>query len=92
MLDEWFDFLAPALVFLFVSFVFFVVDFLLILTFVIFYGYFLEEMEMKMESQNTSPINNSTSTIDMQGDHQKALRRSSFRIQSSRTILTDIAN
>lgn len=47
---------------------------------------------MKIRSVNTSPINNSTSTVDMQGDHQKLEQRSSSRVQSSRTILTDVAN
>lgn len=48
-------------------------------------------MDMKLESNETSPINNSTSTIDTQGDGQKSARRSSFRVQSARTILTEIA-
>ncbi|CAF4160870.1 unnamed protein product, partial [Rotaria sp. Silwood2] len=50
------------------------------------------EMEMKIASINTSPINNSTSTIDTQGDNQKLDQRSSSRVQSSRTILTEVAN
>ena len=52
---------------------------------------FIEEMEMKIGSVNTSPINNSTSTIDTQGDGQKLVRRSSLRLQSAHTVLTDIA-
>jgi hypothetical protein len=52
--------------------------------------YFTEEVEMKIGSINTSPINNSTSTIDTQGDGQKSARRSSFRLQSAHTILTEI--
>ncbi|CAF1206188.1 unnamed protein product [Rotaria sordida] len=51
-----------------------------------------KEMEMKIRSDNTSPINNSTSTIDNQNnDHQNG-RRSSFRIQSSRTVLTEVVS
>ncbi len=46
---------------------------------------------MKMGSITTSPINNSTSTIDTQGDGQKLARRSSLRLQSAHTILTEIA-
>ncbi|CAF0753340.1 unnamed protein product [Rotaria sp. Silwood1] len=52
----------------------------------------IEEMEMKIGSVNTSPINNSTSTIDTQGDNQKLDQRLSSRVQSSRTILTEVAN
>jgi hypothetical protein len=48
-------------------------------------------MEMKIGSVNTSPTNNSTSTIDTQGDGQKPAQHSSSRIQSSRTILTEVA-
>jgi len=47
-----------------------------------------QEMEMKIESINTSPIANSTSTIDTQG---KPAQQSSFRVQSSRTVLTEVA-
>ena len=46
---------------------------------------------MKIGSVNTSPMNNSTSTIDTQGDGQKSVQHSSSRIQSSRTILTEVA-
>ncbi|CAF1127967.1 unnamed protein product [Rotaria sordida] len=52
--------------------------------------YFTEEIEMKSGSVNTSPINNSTSTIDTQGDNQKLDQHLSSRVQSSRTILTDV--
>ena len=52
----------------------------------------LEEMEMKIESANTSPVNNSTSTIDTQGDGQKIVQRATSRIQSSQTMLTDVVN
>ena len=52
----------------------------------------VEEMEMKIGSANTSPINDSTSTIDTQGEGQKEVRSTSFRIQSSQTILTEVAN
>ena len=52
----------------------------------------LEEMEMKIESANTSPVNNSTSTIDTQGDGQKVIQRATSRIQSSQTMLTDVVN
>jgi hypothetical protein len=45
---------------------------------------------MKIGSFNTSPINNSTSTLDTQGDGQKSGQQSSFRIQSSHTVLTEI--
>jgi hypothetical protein len=48
------------------------------------------EMEMKIESDNTSPINNSTSTIDNQNDDHQNPKRSSPRIQSSHTILTEV--
>jgi len=44
---------------------------------------FIEEMEMKIRSDNTSPINNSTSTID-NPNGQRSL--------SSRTILTEIVS
>lgn len=54
-------------------------------------SFFSEEMEMKIGSINTSPINNSTSTIDTQGDGQKLVHDSSFRKQSSHTLLTEIA-
>jgi hypothetical protein len=46
---------------------------------------------MKIGSLITSPINNSTSTIDTQGDGEKSARRSSFRLPSAHTILTEIA-
>ncbi|CAF1216673.1 unnamed protein product [Adineta steineri] len=49
-----------------------------------------EEMEMKIGSDNTSPINNSTSTIDNQNDGQRYGQHSSPRTQSSRTVLTDV--
>jgi len=49
-------------------------------------------MEMKIESANTSPVNNSTSTIDTQGDGQKVIQRATSRIQSSQTMLTDVVN
>lgn len=52
--------------------------------------FFIEEMEMKLGSVNTSPINNSTSTIDTQGDNQRSHNLSS-RVQSSRTLLTEVA-
>ncbi|CAF4964349.1 unnamed protein product [Rotaria socialis] len=52
----------------------------------------LEEIEMKLESVNASPINNSTSTIDTPGDSPKLEQHSSSRAQSSRTILTEIAS
>ncbi len=48
-------------------------------------------MEMKIASLNTSPINNSTSTINTQGDDNKTTQHSSFRVQSSHTVLTEIA-
>ncbi|CAF4553497.1 unnamed protein product, partial [Rotaria magnacalcarata] len=38
---------------------------------------------MKLESVNTSPINNSTSTIDTQDDNPKLEQHSSSRAQSS---------
>ncbi len=40
-------------------------------------------MEMKIRSDNTSPINNSTSTIDNQNGQ---------RSSSSRTILTEVVS
>ena len=46
---------------------------------------FSEAIEMKIGSDNTSPINDSTSTIDNQ--HQA---RSSPRTHSSRTVLTEV--
>jgi hypothetical protein len=48
---------------------------------------FIEEMEMKIRSDNTSPINNSTSTIDNQNG-----QCSSSRTQSTRTILTEVVS
>jgi len=45
---------------------------------------------MKIGSVNTSPTNNSTSTIDTQGDSQKSAQHSPFRIQSSYTVLTEV--
>ncbi len=48
-------------------------------------------MEMKIGSDNTSPINNSTSTIDNQNDgHENGQHSSSSRIQSSHTVLTEV--
>ena len=52
----------------------------------IFFFSFLEEMEMKIGSDNTSPVNQSTSTIDNQHDHQHLISRT----QSLRTILTEV--
>jgi hypothetical protein len=49
-------------------------------------------MEMKIGSANTSPVNDSTSTIDTQGEVRKEVQQASFRIQSSHTILTEVAN
>jgi hypothetical protein len=49
-------------------------------------------MEMKIGSVNTSPKTDSTSTIDTQGDGQNPVPYSSYRQQSTRTILTEIAN
>ncbi len=43
---------------------------------------------MKIGSLITSPINNSTSTIDTQGDGHKLVP--SLRIQSSHTVLTKV--
>lgn len=48
------------------------------------------EMEMKIGSDNTSPINNSTSTIDNQNDGHQNGQSSSSRIQSSQTVLTEV--
>jgi hypothetical protein len=45
-------------------------------------------MEMKIENDNTSPIDNSTSTIDNHPNEQ----RSSFGTQSSRTVLTEVVS
>lgn len=53
---------------------------------------FPEEMEMKIGSVDTSPINNSTSTLDTQFDGQKSTKRLSLRMQSSQTVLTDVNN
>jgi hypothetical protein len=44
---------------------------------------------MKITSDNTSPINDSTSTIDNENDGRQY---SSSRIQSSRTILTEVVS
>lgn len=49
-------------------------------------------MEMKMESVNTSAINDSPSTTDMQGDGHQSIQCSSSRNQSSRTIFTEVTN
>ena len=49
-------------------------------------------MEMQIESVDISPIDNSTSTLDTQGDGQKMNQRSSLRIQSSNTVLTNVNN
>jgi len=49
----------------------------------LFFFFFLEEMEMKIRSDHTSPINDSTSTIENQNDAQQ-------RTHSSRTVLTEI--
>jgi hypothetical protein len=46
---------------------------------------------MKIGSVNTSPIDNSSSTIDTHDDGKKTAHRSSSRVQSSRTILTEVA-
>lgn len=46
---------------------------------------------MKIGSINTSSMNNSTSTIDTQGDGQKPAHDTSFRVQSSHTVLTEVA-
>ncbi len=40
---------------------------------------------MKIASDNTSPINDSTSTIENQNEQDP-----SFRTQSSRTVLTEV--
>jgi hypothetical protein len=45
---------------------------------------------MKIGSDNTSPINNSTSTIDNPNDDHQNRKRLSSRIHSSRTILTEV--
>jgi len=42
---------------------------------------------MKINSDNTSPINNSTSTIDNANEQQ-----ASSRTQSSRTVLTEVVS
>lgn len=49
-------------------------------------------MEMKIASPTASPTNNSTSTIDTQTDTQQLVQRSSYRIQSSQTVLTEVVN
>ncbi len=49
-------------------------------------------MEMKTKSDNTSPINNSTSTIDNPNDGLDNGRNPCFRTQSSRTVLTEIVS
>jgi len=46
------------------------------------------EMEIKTGSDNTSPINNSTSTIDNQNDDHE----NGQRTQSSRTVLTEVVS
>jgi hypothetical protein len=45
-------------------------------------------MEMKIGCIDTSPTNDSTSTIDTQGDGHKLVP--SLRIQSSHTVLTKV--
>ncbi len=45
---------------------------------------------MKIGSVNTSPTNDSTSTIDTQGDGQKSAQHSPFLMQSSYTVLTEV--
>ncbi len=52
----------------------------------------IEGMEMKTKSDNTSPINNSTSTIDNPNDGLDNGRNPCFRTQSSRTVLTEIVS
>ncbi|CAF0896082.1 unnamed protein product [Adineta steineri] len=52
----------------------------------------IEKVEAKIESINTSPITDSTSTIDTQGDGNKPVQQSSSRIHSSNTILTEVVN
>lgn len=47
---------------------------------------------MKIASNNTSPINNSTSTIDNQNDGHEHGQNSSSRTQSSRTMLTEVVS
>ena len=47
---------------------------------------------MKSGSVETSPINNSISTIGTQGDGQKPSKRLSLRMQSSHTVLTELNN
>jgi hypothetical protein len=54
--------------------------------------FLIEDMELKMESPNASPINNSTSTIDTQGDVQQLVQRTTCRLQSSHTVLTEVVN
>lgn len=49
-------------------------------------------MEMKIRSDNTSPINNNTSTIENPNDDHKNGQRSSFRKHSSRTVLTEVVS
>jgi hypothetical protein len=45
---------------------------------------------MKSGSVNTSPINDSTNTTDMQDDGHKSVQRSSYCAQSSHTMLTEV--
>ncbi len=49
-------------------------------------------MEMKLKSDNTSPINNSTSTIDNPNDGPENGRNPSSRTQSLRTVLTEVVS
>ena len=51
-----------------------------------FFFVLVEEMEMKIGSDNTSPINDSLSTMDDQSTRPRSLSRR----QSSRTILTEV--
>lgn len=47
---------------------------------------------MRIGSVDISPIRNSTSTVDTQGDDTRLNKRSSLRIQSSNTVLTNVNN